>query len=325
MWHIVLTQGLGLGWGMGFLYLTATAILPQWFSSRRSLANGIAAAGSGIGGLLYNLATQKAVDTVGTAWAYRILALTVLFGNIVCAMLLKDRNRFVSPQKRMFDYRACGRIEVLLIVAWGILTELGYVTLYFTLPHFAASIGLSAQQGSVAGAMLNLGLGVGRPFVGYYSDRVGRINIAALMTLACGVLCFALWVPASSYGLLITFALLGGAACGTFWATIAPVLADVVGLQKLPPTFGIVCFCLVLPSTFAEPLALQLTVGENYINSQVFVGCVFVVGAASIWALRAWKIFDIERKAASEMGAAHRRFDERRWLSLKRLFVLKRV
>jgi len=37
---------------------------------------------------------------------------------------------------------------------------LGYVVLLFSLPNYAASIGLTAQQGSVVGAMMNLGQGV---------------------------------------------------------------------------------------------------------------------------------------------------------------------
>lgn len=36
---------------------------------------------------------------------------------------------------------------------------LGYIVLLFSLPNYARSIGLSAHQGSVIGAVLNLGQG----------------------------------------------------------------------------------------------------------------------------------------------------------------------
>jgi hypothetical protein len=36
---------------------------------------------------------------------------------------------------------------------------LGYVVLLFSLPNYARSVGLTAQQGSVIGAILNLGQG----------------------------------------------------------------------------------------------------------------------------------------------------------------------
>ena len=71
-------------------------------------------------------------------------------------------------------------------------------------------IGLSASQGSVVGALLNLGQGLGRPVVGIFSDSIGRINIAGLCTLVGGLFCFAIWIPAKTYGVLIFFAIIVG-------------------------------------------------------------------------------------------------------------------
>jgi hypothetical protein len=65
IWHLFLTQGLCFGWGMGFLFVGSVGIAAQWFTTRRSLANGIAAAGSGIGGLMYSLAAQAMIKDIG--------------------------------------------------------------------------------------------------------------------------------------------------------------------------------------------------------------------------------------------------------------------
>ena len=77
------------------------------------------------------------------------------------------------------------------------------------------SIGLTARQASVIGALLNLGQGIGRPLVGVFSDRLGRINVAAFLTFLCGLLCLAVWIPAKSYGVLIFFALIIGTMAGS--------------------------------------------------------------------------------------------------------------
>jgi hypothetical protein len=50
-------------------------------------------------------------------------------------------------------------MEYLLLLGWGFFSMLGYIVLLFSLPNYARSIGLSAQQGSVIGALLNLGQG----------------------------------------------------------------------------------------------------------------------------------------------------------------------
>ena len=331
IWHLFLTQGICAGWGLGFLFIPAAAALPQWFSTRRSLAMGIASAGAGIGGLAYNLAAGAIVQSLGIHWAYRILAFCGLTVNFVCSLLLKDRNKTVQPLQNAFNYREYGHIEVLLVVAWGVFTELGYIVLLYSLPNYATSIGLTTSQGSVVGAMLNLGLGIGRPVIGYTSDSFGRINMATLSTALCGVLCLALWVPAKSYRVLIAFALTSGCVCGIFWNTITPVTAEVVGLKRLPSSFGVICLALVIPTTFAEPIALEIVSASGYLSSQIFVGCMFLLAAASTWVLRTWKIDQVELKAARERrqlddpdrtGSA---MDHGFWLTPKKLLWLGRV
>lgn len=322
IWHLFLSQGLCFGYGMGFLYITATAILPKWFSSRRSLVLGIASSGAGIGGLAYNLGAGAGVQTIGLPWTYRILAFCSLAVNLISSILLKDRKTVDREKEKAFDFRDYGRIQVLLVVTWGFLTELGYIVLLYSLPNYATSIGLSASQGSVIGAMLNLGLGIGRPLIGYYSDVLGRINMASIMTAICGIFCLAIWVPAETFPVLVVFALLSGSVMGTFWTCFAPVTAEVVGMQRMPSTLSMICFSLVLPTTFAEPIALQIVSSSGYLSSQIFVGCMFLGGAASTLALRSWKISEIENKARAEQEQSPRKDF---WLTPRRLFVTRKI
>lgn len=322
IWHLFLSQGLCFGYGMGFLYITATAILPKWFSSRRSLVLGIASSGAGIGGLAYNLGAGAGVQTIGLPWTYRILAFCSLAVNLISSILLKDRKTINREKEKAFDFRDYGRVQVLLVVTWGFLTELGYIVLLYSLPNYATSVGLSASQGSVIGAMLNLGLGIGRPLIGYYSDVLGRINMASIMTAICGIFCLAIWVPAETFPVLVVFALLSGSVMGTFWTCFAPVTAEVVGMQRMPSTLSMICFSLVLPTTFAEPIALQIVSSSGYLPSQIFVGCMFLGGAASTLALRSWKISEIENKARAEQEQSPRKDF---WLTPRRLFVTRKI
>jgi predicted MFS family arabinose efflux permease len=149
------------------------------------------------------------------------------------------------------------------------------------------------------------------------------------MTALCGIFCLALWVPANSYAVLLVFALLSGTATGTFWGTVVPVTAEVVGLQRLPSAFGIICLPLTIPTIFAEPIALQLVSTSGYLSSKIFVGCMFLLGAASTWALRSWKICDIEdkerRERAIDLVDGSMYVKEKQWLTPRRLFMNKRV
>ena len=144
---------------MGFLFVSSVGVVPQWFSKRRSFANSISAAGSGLGGLIYSLSTNAMIQSIGLGWAYRVLAIVSCGVNIACTMLIRDRNKEVGAIQLAFDYRLFKRIEFLLLQGWGFFSMLGYIVLLFSLPNYARSVGLTAQQGSVIGAILNLGQG----------------------------------------------------------------------------------------------------------------------------------------------------------------------
>jgi len=184
------------------------------------------------------------------------------------------------------------------------LSEFGYVVLYFTLPSYASSIGLSVKQGAIVGALLSLGLGVGRPIVGYFSDAMGRLNMATLMTGLCGVMCLLIWTFAKSFGVLCFFAVLAGTVCGTFWSIIGPVSAEVVGLKDLNSALSVTFMVMVFPTTVAEPIALKLrrTAGNIYLDAQIFVGFMFIAAALISWCLRSWKIVKMEREAIEKCG-----------------------
>ncbi|PKS06050.1 hypothetical protein jhhlp_007884 [Lomentospora prolificans] len=295
IWHLFLTQGVLFGIGMGFLFVPSVGIVPQWFTKRRSLANGISAAGSGMGGLVYSLASGAMIQNLGVQWAYRILGIIVFVVNTICTLLLKDRNKIIGSRQAPFDTALFRRVEYIILLSFGWFSMLGYVVLIFSLANYANSIGLDSSQASLASAIFNLGQGMGRPFVGYFSDRTGRMNMACLMAFVTAIFVFAIWVPAKSLGVLILFTILGGAVGGTFWAAVAPVTAEVVGLADVPAALNLMWLVIALPCTFSEPIALEIVAGTGkYIGAQLFTGFMFVVAALSLLVLRGWKIGEIE-------------------------------
>lgn len=303
IWHLFLTQGVLFGWGLGFLFTSSVGTISQWFSKKRSLANGITSAGSGIGGLVFSLSIQRIIQTMGVEWAFRIVAICVFVTNTVCTLLIKDRNKIINPNQKAFDWRLLKRFEFQLVMGWGFLSMLGYIVILFSLPDYAASVGMSKQQGSILTAMLNLGMAFGRPLVGIGSDRYGRINTSGVMTLVSGLSCFFIWIWARSFGVAILFSLVNGAVCGTFWTTISPVTVEVVGIKELPSALSLVWLSVVLPTTFSEPIALYLRrPGEYnaYLYPQIFSGVLYIGAAGCMYALRVWALTKQDQKLQGE-------------------------
>ncbi|KAL4959650.1 MCT family MFS transporter [Aspergillus stella-maris] len=293
-WQLFLSQGVCFGFGMGFLFVGSVGITPQWFHRRRGLAMGINSAGSGLGGLIYSLAVGAIIPRLGLSWAFRILGIIACVVNLVCANLLRDRNKAVGSRFQAFHLPLLKLPEFLLFLAWGVLSMLGYVAILFSMSSFAISVGLSAHQASIISALLNLGQGIGRPFVGMFSDKLGRINIASFLTFLCGVFCLLIWVFARSMGLVSFFSVLVGTVAGTYWATVAPVLAEIIGLKDLPGGLSITWLVLVAPTTVAEPIALLLrdnaSIDWVYLHVQLFTGFMYIGAGVCLWIVRGWKV-----------------------------------
>lgn len=140
IWQLFLSQGVCFGFGMGFLFVGSVGVIPQWFTKKRSLANGIGTAGSGLGGMMYSLATNAMIQSLGVKWAFRILGILAFTVNSICSILIKDRNKAIGSSQLAFDYRLFKKVEFLLILGWGFFSMLGYIVLLFSLPNYALSV-----------------------------------------------------------------------------------------------------------------------------------------------------------------------------------------
>lgn len=295
IWHLFLTQGILFGIGMGFLFVASVPIVPQWFTTRRSLANGFSTCGSGLGGLVYSFATGAMIQNLGLEWAFRILGIIAFVVNTICTILIRDRNKIIGSSQLAFDMSLFRRPEYLLLMGFGWFSMLAYMILIFSLANYANVIGLGASQAALISAFFNMGQMIGRPLIGYFSDRTGRISMASFMTMLAAIFALAIWIPATSYGVLILFAIVGGAVGGTFWVTVAPVTAEVVGLRHVASGLNILWLSIVLPCVFSEPIALQIVEGTGrYLGAQLFVGFMFVAAASCTGVLRGWKIGEVD-------------------------------
>lgn len=292
IWHLHVSQGMLVGIGIGLLYIPSLPVLSQWFTRRRSLANGLSAAGVGVGGAAFAWGTEAIIQRFGIQWALRITGVIALVANSAAVAMLRHRNRIIRPSQLAFDTTLLRRCEVLLLLAWAFLSILGYITLLFSLSDFALSIGLTRAQATDIIGLLNVGTAIGRPVIGLLSDKYNRIDTAAVLTLLCGLSCFAFWLPATSPGLTAFFAIVCGATIGVFWMvsdiyylspashlgslhtlthtppayylqTIGPLCVEVAGIKNLQSLLSLSWAAVVIPSagnfSFFFPFSLTWT------------------------------------------------------------------
>ncbi|KAF2621318.1 MFS general substrate transporter [Macroventuria anomochaeta] len=258
IWQLHVSQGILIGCGIGFLYIPSLPVLSQWFVRRRSLANGISAAGSGVGGAVFTWGTEAIIQRFNIGWALRITGIIALTANLAATTVLRDRNHVIRPSQLGFDTKLLRRYDVILLLAWAFISMLGYVILLFSLSDFALSIGLSRAQATDVIGLLNVGTAVGRPVIGTLSDRWSRIDTAGILTLLCGLSCFAFWLPATTFGLTVFFAIICGAIVGVFWMTIGPLCVEVAGVENLQSLLSLSWVAVIIPATVASGFMFQL-------------------------------------------------------------------
>jgi MFS family permease len=95
-WQLFLAQGVCCGLGNGFLLCPALSLLSTYFSKKRSLAIGLAAAGSGTGGIVFPVLVQQLLPKVGFPWTMRALGMIQLGLLIICNIGIKPR---VPPRR----------------------------------------------------------------------------------------------------------------------------------------------------------------------------------------------------------------------------------
>ena len=158
--------------------------------------------------------------------------------------------------------------------------------------------------------------------------------MAMTMTFLSGLFALVIWINAKSYGVLIFYAIVGGGVAGTFWGTVAPVTTEVVGLQNLPPALALTWLNLVLPTTFSEPIALEIVErgSSGYLGAQLFAGLMYIAAALCLLTVRIWKIAEDQRveaekrQSSEEPGSPSGIAGEHAQASvLSRIFSLRKV
>lgn len=299
LWHIYCTQGVLSGVGMALICVANINIVPQWFKGgpggKRNVAMGIQAAGSGLGGIIYNIGLEPLLRRKTFRWSLRAQAIMCLGLNILAVLLVKSRNASIKPVFKVYDRLVWSNFGCLCLVFYIMFTLFGYVVLMYNLGDFTRSMGYSSEQASVVSTMVAVGIIYGRPSVGKVGDIIGPVNVTILASLLVALFTWSMWIPCRNYATAIVFAMFVGSLMGTIWLTMASINASIVGLKK----FGIamsISWIACGAFGFASPIigiALKKNGPANptqYQPPAIFVGLCYFMAGVTLVVLRGWLI-----------------------------------
>lgn len=239
-----------VGLGIGLIYVPAVTVVQRWFIRQRSRASGLALAGTGLGTLLCPLLAGLLLQSLGLSATMQIFAAGIALLGLAAASQLYNHPQdaglapdgdasAASPPagSGMGLLQAIGstRFQCLFLAIALTSVSLFAATVHIS-PH-ARGLGVAAPLSNSLIGLIGVGNLLGRLLLGGLADRLGRLPLLALLTLALALL-HLLWWQAGGYAGLAWFALLFGAChggCITLYPTLA---ADWFGTRHLGAILG---------------------------------------------------------------------------------------
>ncbi|KAK6464456.1 monocarboxylate transporter [Scheffersomyces coipomensis] len=308
LWQLYLTQGVLQSFGLAFLGMPSFTILPLWFQNkgnkedyslkRRMLtfSQSIMAAGTGGGGLLFNLGMQKVIQVYGLRWALRTQSFITLFCVSISIFFLKDKSKKVKVEFTMFDK------DVFFFPAfWGnvffvMFTMFGYVVTLYSLADWTISLGYTEYQGSVVAGMISLGIIIGRPALGIAADRFGAILIAIFSTFLTIIFVLAMWIPSRNYASALALGVFLGAFSGVIFVCMTSINILVIDfrMNKMNVTFSMGAIVLGASAVVSPIIGLSLQKSlpspTQYVYCSAFVGAAYFAALVDLIILRGFLI-----------------------------------
>ncbi|TBU44847.1 major facilitator superfamily domain-containing protein [Dichomitus squalens] len=270
-----LSQGLGVGLGMGLLFLPSLSIASQYFRARRSLAMGCVIAGASLGGVIWPIMLNHLINSsAGFGWAVRaygfisllLLSLSFLF---MKTRLPSRRERpdappiVVKPLLIDVPYMIC--VAGAFFTFWGLFFPFFYLQLYGSLHGVSHSFTIYIIP------ILNGASLFGRTIPNFLADYYGRFNVIIPMTTIASLLMFAMFGAKTEHG-IIAFAILYGFFSGCFLSMAAPMITvfaksvDEVGIR-----IGFACFIFSFALLTGNPISGALLRAPEYLWSHAII------------------------------------------------------
>lgn len=227
----LLTAALGrllIGIGSAFSFIGVLVLVSRWFPAQQfALLAGIAQLMSSVGAMFGEMPLAALIDFTGWRAASFILA----FAGLCLALLLwffirdyPDQTTQIPSDRRFKDeWRRLGKVCSLPYTwitgayACTIWTPIAVFAALWGVPYLQQKFQISVLLASSLCSMIWLGIGIGSPLLGWFSDRIESRRIALFLSGALGLIAtiFLLYVPNVSVGwMYVILFILGLGASG---------------------------------------------------------------------------------------------------------------
>src|SRR3954466_6794774 len=233
------SYSVGVGLGVGLVYVPSVGAVQPWFTRNRALASGLAIAGIGAGNIAGPLLAAWWISAFGWRGAYVALALFALVLGGVAALAIRAKPGLAaawatsgSSLNQAIRTRPFWLLYVSLVLAC-----IGLFVPMVHLGPYAQDVGYTEAQGVTLVSLIGVGSLVGRFTIGGIADRLGRNASLAAMYAGLGLMLL-VWWSTSQWWLLAVFALVFGTCYGAYVALLPTIVMDLYGARDVSGIIG---------------------------------------------------------------------------------------
>ncbi|KAF8131288.1 major facilitator superfamily domain-containing protein [Mycena galopus ATCC 62051] len=293
LYQFVLSQGLGVGIAMGFLYSPSMSTISHHFEKHRTVAFGIFGAGSSVGGAVVPIAMRTLLVKVGFQWAVRTpVAFLVLFcvicGFVCCSTRLPPRK-----SRRVMDFRVCSLLSPLFqdraysflvfgasVVALGLYAPVSYGVTYAVAHGVSQDLAFYSHVSDPPSLSIFNALSlVGRVLLNLVAQRTGPFNILIVTCGLSSVLIIVWAFTQSTAGILVFNAVFGFAGGASILVVPAAIASLSTNQQDIGLRLGMAFFSASFFWLASSPIqGALIKLHGTYWPAAVFSGSVVFCG-----------------------------------------------
>lgn len=297
-YQVLLAQGVAVGLGAGMVFIPALQIVGTYFSTRRSTAMGLAATGSGVGGIVYPLLLRSLLTPLGLRWAIRVMAFVMLGTLLIPLAVMRPRPRprprpATTPGPPIWtSIKQTLPLPFTLFLLSIFLLYIGLYIPFFYIDAFAPTLSppLPPSLASNLLLIMNAASLPGRVLPAMLADRVGNLSIIVPATLLAGAATLA-WSRVHDAGGLVAAAVLLGFASGAIQAVVPGVVVFLCpDLGRLGRNVGLMLAASGVGLLVGSPVAGVILERGGFWGVFVFAGIMVVAAAGLMGCVRVVKV-----------------------------------
>ena len=244
---LYVTYSVGIGLGVGCVYVPSVGAVQPWFIARRGLASGLAVAGIGVGNFVVPLVSAQLVEAFGWRRSFELLAA----GALVLANRPPARGLYPAgaragagappPSQAAPGIRLGEALRTRAFwLQWGAIffCSIGLFMPFVHLVPYARDAGHPETTAVFLVSLIGVGSMVGRFGLAGLADRIERRALDAVV-YACMAVMLGFWLASTGAVALGVFAVLFGAFYGAFVALQPPIAMDLYGARSVSGVIGV--------------------------------------------------------------------------------------